>query len=212
MTAPSDCSPPQQQLPLPSLEDYRLLVESIVDYGVFLLDAAGHIASWNRGAERIKGYAAHEIVGKHFSTFYPAEDVEAGKPARELEVATAQGRLEDEGWRVRKDGSRFWANAVITALRDASGELRGFAKVTRDLSPRRAAEEELRRSEERFRQLVEGVGDYAIYMLDPAGRVTTWNSRAQQLKGPRTASRGIGKRHALRPRPRRRWIPRRSRG
>ena len=184
MTAPSDCSPPrQQQLPLPSLEDYRLLVESIVDDGVVLLDPAGHIASWNRGAERIKGYAAHEIVGKHFSTFYPAEDVEAGKPARELEVATAQGRLEDEGWRVRKDGSRFWANAVITALRDASGELRGFAKVTRDLSQRRAAEEELRRSEERFRQLVEGVGDYAIYMLDPAGRVTTWNSRAQQLKG-----------------------------
>ena len=141
MTAPSDRSPPQQQLlPLPSLEDYRLLVESIVDYGVFLLDPAGHIPSWNRGAERIKGYAAHEIVGEHFSTFYPAEDVEAGKPAWELEVATAQGRLEDEGWRVRKDGSRFWANAVITALRDASGELRGFAKVTRDLSQRRAAE------------------------------------------------------------------------
>jgi PAS domain S-box-containing protein len=182
--------PPEQQqqrqqgaLTLPSLEDYRLLVESIVDYGVFLLDPTGHIASWNRGAERIKGYAAHEIVGRHFSTFYPPEDVEAGKPEMELEVAKAEGRLEDEGWRIRKDGSRFWANVVITALRDASGELRGFAKVTRDLTQRRAAEEELRRSEERFRLLVEGVGDYAIYMLDPTGRVTTWNSGAQQLKG-----------------------------
>jgi PAS domain S-box-containing protein len=179
---------PQQQqqqgvLTPPSLEDYRLLVESIVDYGVFLLDPTGHVASWNRGAERIKGYAAHEIVGRHFSTFYPAEDVEAGKPAMELEVAKAEGRLEDEGWRIRKDGSRFWANVVITALRDASGELRGFAKVTRDLTQRRTAEEELRRSEERFRLLVEGVGDYAIYMLDPGGHVTTWNSGAQQLKG-----------------------------
>jgi PAS domain S-box-containing protein len=183
MTGDGPSKPHPEPLPLPSLEDYRLLVESIVDYGVFLLDPTGHIASWNRGAQRIKGYAAHEIVGKHFSTFYPVEDVEAGKPAWELEVATAQGRLEDEGWRVRKDGTRFWANVVITALRDASGDLRGFAKVTRDLSQRRVAEEELRRSEERFRLLVEGVGDYAIYMLDPGGHVTTWNSGAQQLKG-----------------------------
>ncbi len=166
-----------------SLEDYRLLVESIVDYGVFLLDPTGHIASWNRGAERIKGYAADEIIGKHFSTFYPEEDVARGKPAWELEVAVAQGRLEDEGWRVRKDGTLFWANVVITALFDASGKLRGFAKVTRDLTARRAAEEEVRRSEERFRLLVEGVTDYAIYMLDATGHVSTWNSGAERLKG-----------------------------
>lgn len=167
----------------PSSDDYRLLVESIVDYGVFLLDPTGHIASWNRGAERIKGYAAHEIVGQHFSKFYPRADVEAGKPSWELEVAAAEGRLEDEGWRVRKDGTLFWANVVITALRDAAGNLRGFAKVTRDLTQRRATEEHLRRSEERFRLLVEGVRDYAIFMLDPDGRVTTWNSGAEQLKG-----------------------------
>ena len=166
-----------------SSDDYRLLVESIVDYGVFLLSPTGHVASWNRGAERIKGYAGHEIIGAHFSKFYPPEDVAAGKPAKELEVAAALGRLEDEGWRVRKDGSLFWANVVITALRDPTGGLRGFAKITRDLTQRRAADEQLRRSEERFRLLVESVGDYAIYMLDPSGHVSTWNSGAEQLKG-----------------------------
>jgi PAS domain S-box-containing protein len=120
---------------------YRLLVQSVRDYAIFALDSEGRVASWNEGAQRIKGYSADEIVGRHFSTFYPAEDIAAGKPAWELEVAGREGRFEDEGWRLRKDGSLFWANVVITALRNDAGELVGFAKVTRDLTERRAAQE-----------------------------------------------------------------------
>jgi PAS domain S-box-containing protein len=120
---------------------YRLLVESVRDYAIFLLDPTGHVMTWNPGAQQFKGYAAHEIIGRHFSVFYPAEDVAADKPGWELEVAAREGRLEDEGWRLRKDGSRFWANVVITALRDSSGTLAGFAKVTRDLTERREAEQ-----------------------------------------------------------------------
>jgi PAS domain S-box-containing protein len=161
---------------------YQLLVESVRDYAIFALDPTGHVLSWNAGARRLKGYTRDEIVGRHFSTFYPPEDVAAGKPAWELETAAAEGRLEDEGWRVRKDGTRFWANVVITALRDASGAHVGFAKVTRDLTDRRAAEEALRVSEERFRQLVHSVKDYAIFMLDPAGYVSSWNLGAQRIK------------------------------
>jgi len=134
----------------PSSEDgtpdlYRLLVSSALDYAIFALDSTGHVLSWNLGAERIKGYAAHEIIGRHFSTFYPDEAVASGFPQYELEVAGREGRFEDEGWRVRKDGTQFWANVVITALRDAEGRLIGFAKVTRDLTTRRAAEEQARR-------------------------------------------------------------------
>ncbi|MFL5539231.1 MAG: PAS domain-containing sensor histidine kinase, partial [Longimicrobiaceae bacterium] len=124
-----------------SEERFRLLVQSVRDYGIFMLDPGGHIASWNEGAQHIKGYTESEIRGQHFSVFYPREDVEAGKPAWELEVAAREGRFEDEGWRIRKDGTRFWANVVITALRDETGELVGFAKVTRDLTERRKAEE-----------------------------------------------------------------------
>jgi PAS domain S-box-containing protein len=120
---------------------YRLLVHTVTDYGIFLLDPAGYVASWNDGAQRIKGYLAEEIIGRHFSTFYPQEDIASGKPAMELEVAGREGRFEDEGWRVRKDGSLFWANVVITALRNDARELVGFAKVTRDLTERRAAQE-----------------------------------------------------------------------
>jgi PAS domain S-box-containing protein len=127
-----------------SEERYRLLVEGVRDYAIFGLDRDGRVASWNAGAERIKGYAPEEILGRHFSTFYPPEDVAAGKPAWELEVAAADGRIEDEGWRVRKDGSRFWANVVITALRDPAGKLVGYSKVTRDVTERRRAEESLR--------------------------------------------------------------------
>ncbi|XXX80720.1 PAS domain S-box protein [Sorangium sp. So ce134] len=166
-----------------SEERFRLLVETIQDYAIFILDDRGHVATWNPGAERIKGYEAREIIGRHFSTFYPPEDVAAGKCERELEQATALGRVEDEGWRVRKDGTLFWASVVITALRDHDGTLIGFAKITRDLTERRQAEEALRRSEERFRLLVESVKDYAIFMLDPRGVVTTWNRGAQELKG-----------------------------
>ncbi|WP_143264076.1 PAS domain-containing protein, partial [Amycolatopsis kentuckyensis] len=108
---------------------FRLLVQGVLDYAIFMLDTGGRIESWNAGAERIKGYAAGEIIGRHFSVFYPAEDIAAGKPARELEVAVAEGRLEDEGWRLRKDGTRFWANVVITALYDEQGRLHGFGKV-----------------------------------------------------------------------------------
>jgi PAS domain S-box-containing protein len=175
---------PPPHVPQPSWsDDYRLLVDSVSDYAVFMLDPAGRVMTWNRGAERIKRYTPDEIIGEHFSRFYPREDIEGGKPDQELKTAVEMGRVEDEGWRLRKDGSRFWANVVITALRGPGGELRGFAKVTRDLTERKRAEEELRRSEERFRLLVEGVTDYAIYMLDPTGHVTTWNSGAERIKG-----------------------------
>jgi PAS domain S-box-containing protein len=161
---------------------YQLLVESVRDYAIFVLDPGGHVMSWNPGAERINGYTRDEIMGRHFSTFYPPADIAAGKPAWELEVAQRDGRLEDEGWRVRKDGTLLWANVVITALRDESGTLVGFAKVTRDLTQRRAAEESLRASEERFRLLVQGVKDYAIFALDPNGVVSSWNEGAQRIK------------------------------
>jgi PAS domain S-box-containing protein len=162
---------------------YRLLVGSVQDYAIFALDPTGHILSWNAGAERIKGYAPEEIVGRHFSIFYPPEKVAERFPQYELEVAAREGRFEDQGWRLRKDGTRFWANVVITALRDESGALVGFAKVTRDLTERREAEEALRESEERFRLLVTSVADYGIFMLDPAGRVASWNEGAQRIKG-----------------------------
>jgi PAS domain S-box-containing protein len=138
-----------------SEERFRLLVQSVQDYGIFMLDTGGHISSWNAGAQRIKGYAAEEIIGQHFSVFYPAEDVAAGKPARELELAVAEGRLEDEGWRVRKDGTRFWANVVITALYDNQGRLHGFGKVTRDMTERRNAEQALRERRRLVGHLVE---------------------------------------------------------
>ena len=171
---------------------FRLLVQSVKDYAIFLLDPEGRITSWNEGAERIKGYSADEIVGRHFSVFYPPEAVESGFPQRVLRVAARNGRFEDEGWRIREDGSRFWANVVITALRDESGRLVGFAKVTRDLTERREAENRLRESEERFRLLVQSVKDYAIFMLDPDGRVASWNEGAERIKGY-TADEILGK-------------------
>ena len=165
-------------------ELHRLLVDSIDDYAIFALDPAGYILSWNAGAHRLKGYVADEIIGQHFSVFYPPEQVKRGFPNFELREAARVGRFEDEGWRVRKDGTRFWANVVITALRDPSGGgLVGFGKVTRDLTERRRTEETLRLSEERFRLLVQGVKDYAIFMLDPAGYITTWNAGAERIKG-----------------------------
>jgi PAS domain S-box-containing protein len=164
---------------------HRLLVESVRDYAIFALDPAGYILSWNLGAERLKGYTVDEILGKHFSIFYPPEDIARGKPPWELEVAAREGRLEDEGWRLRKDGTRFWANVIITALRGEDGELVGFAKVTRDLTERRAAEEAIRQSEARFRQILGSVRDYAIFMLDTEGRVVSWNEGAEQINGYR---------------------------
>ncbi len=169
---------------LQSEERLRLLIESVKDYAIFTLDTGGCIMSWNEGARRIKGYEAEEIIGSPLSRLYPPEDVAARKPQRQLERAVTDERVEDEGWRIRKDGSRFWANVVITALVDpGTGKLRGFGKVTRDLTERKHAEERLRQSEEQFRLLVEQVEEYAIFMLDATGHVATWNSGAQKAKG-----------------------------
>jgi len=162
---------------------YQLLVEQVKDYALFVLDPAGRIVSWNAGAQRIKGYAPEEILGRHFSVFYPPEAVRRGWPEEELRLATREGRFEDEGWRVRKDGTQFWASVVITALREEDGKLLGFAKITRDLTERKLHEEALRQAEERFRLLVEGVVDYAIYMLDPDGIITSWNAGAERITG-----------------------------
>lgn len=148
-----------------------------------MLDCDGIVRSWNPGAERLKGYKAEEIIGRHFSTFYTEEDRTQDFPGRALRTAREDGQFEAEGWRVRKDGSRFWANAVIEPILDEDGRHIGFAKSTRDLSERRAAELALRESEERFRLLVQGVTDYAIYMLDPDGRVSSWNAGAERFKG-----------------------------
>jgi PAS domain S-box-containing protein len=164
---------------------FRLLVESVRDYAIFALDPSGHILTWNPGARRFKGYEAHEIIGKHFSVFYTQPDRDRQWPQQELEIARREGRFEDEGWRVRKDGSRFWANVVITALRNKQGELVGFAKVTRDLTERRLAEEQLRASEQQFRLLVENVRDYGLFNLDLDGTITTWNEGAERITGYR---------------------------
>jgi PAS domain S-box-containing protein len=162
---------------------FQLMVEQVKDYALFMIGPDGRILTWNLGAQTIKGYAPEEIIGRHFSVFYTREAVDSRWPEHELKVATAEGRFEDEGWRVRKDGSRFWANVVITALRDENGKLLGFSKITRDLTDRRMHEQALRQSEERFRLLVEGVVDYAIYMIDPQGIITSWNAGAQRIKG-----------------------------
>jgi PAS domain S-box-containing protein len=163
--------------------DYRLMVEAVIDYAIFFMDPSGLVLSWNAGAKKIKGYEADEVIGRHFSMFYPPELLQRGWPEHELKTARLTGRFEDEDWRLRKDGTRFWANIIITRLDGPSGEFRGFSKITRDLSERRRQEESLRLSEERFRLLVEGVKDYAIFMLDVSGHVISWNAGAQQTKG-----------------------------
>ena len=161
----------------------RLLVESVRDYAIFALDTEGRVMSWNVGAERNKGYTAEEIIGHSHAEFYLPEDRAAGRPRKLLDAALRDGLVEDEGWRVRKDGSRFWADVIITALFDEDGRHVGFAKVTRDLTERRAAEEALRISEERFRLLVQNVRDYGIFMLDPTGHIVSWNEGAERIKG-----------------------------
>ena len=170
---------------LQNLDQFRLMVESIQDYAIFMLDPEGNVATWNAGAQRIKGYRTDEIVGQHFSKFYSIEDRAAGKPERVLETARRTGKFEEENWRIRKDGSRFWAHVLVTELRSQEGQRLGFVKVTRDLTERKIAEEKLHLSEERFRLLVEGVQDYAILMLDPQGHVASWNAGAERINGYR---------------------------
>lgn len=162
---------------------FELLVQSVNDHAIYMLDPNGVVMSWNTGARRFKGYDATEIVGQHFSRFYTPEDQATGLPAFALRSAEDEGRFEAEGWRVRKDGSRFWASVVIEPIRDPDGALLGFAKVTRDLTERRLAQQALEASERRFRMLVQSVTDYAIYMLDPVGTVTSWNLGAERFKG-----------------------------
>ena len=180
MSAIRESLPPVQPV---TDADFRRMVDAVGDYAIFMLDRDGRVASWNRGACLAKGYVADEIIGRHFSVFYPQDRIDEGWPEQELALAREHGRIEDEGWRIRKDGSRFWASVVITALFGEDGGLRGYAKVTRDLTERRQHEELLRQSDERFRLMVESVRDYAIFMLDPTGHVTTWNLGAQVNKG-----------------------------
>jgi PAS domain S-box-containing protein len=181
---------------LDELSDDRqlaLLVGQATDYAIFVMDPNGVVQTWNPGAERMKGYRPEEIIGRNFSTFYTEEDKARDHPANELRIAAANGRYEEEGWRVRKDGSRFWANIIITALHDDDGELIGFGKVSRDLTVRRLAEEQTRakaleleqanKQLAEYRRLVTSVRDYAIFMLDPAGHILSWNAGAQHLKG-----------------------------
>lgn len=163
---------------------YRLLIDAVTDYAIYMLDPTGLVSSWNPGARRFKGYQDHEIIGHHFSRFYTPEDQASGLPARALEIAQKEGRFEHEGWRVRKDGTRFWAHVVIDPItHPVSGRALGFAKITRDLTERKKRDEALRRSEQSFRLLVQGVTDYAIYMLDEKGIVTNWNAGAERIKG-----------------------------
>jgi PAS domain S-box-containing protein len=166
-----------------SEESFRLMVENVRDYAIFMLDETGHIMTWNEGAKRINGYSSTEIIGKHFSIFYTAEDLESKKPERELKIAVQTGKYEEEGWRVRKDGSVFWSSVVITALFNDQNKHIGFSKVTRDLTDRKKNEESLRQSEERYRALVEQVTDYEICMLDERGRIVSWNEGARKIKG-----------------------------
>jgi len=158
---------------------FHMLVDSVKDYALFMLDPDGNISSWNSGAERILGYKAKEVLGKYFSIFYTPEGRDQGHPERELEIARTQGRYEEEGWRIRKDGMRFLANVVLTPMIGSDGSLQGFAKVVRDITQG----QELIETEERFRLLVSAVKDYAIFMLDPSGNISSWNAGAQRIIG-----------------------------
>jgi PAS domain S-box-containing protein len=164
-------------------ENFRLLVASVTDYALYMLSPAGFVVSWNAGAQRFKGYTADEVIGQHFSRFYTEEDRTAKLPSRALQTAISEGRFEDEGWRLRKDGRRFWASVVIDPIWDNEGTLIGFAKITRDITERKKAAEALHASEQQFRLLVQGVTDYAIYMLSTDGIISSWNAGAVRIKG-----------------------------
>ncbi|WP_017733913.1 sensor histidine kinase [Nafulsella turpanensis] len=169
---------------------FQLLLNSVKDYAIFMLDPQGYITTWNTGAERIKGYSREEILHQHFSIFYPQEALERNHPSYELEVAASEGSFEEEGWRLKKDGTMFWASVVISAVYNNRNELVGFSKVTRDLTERRnlelnllKANEELQQSEERSRLVIDGVKDYAIFLLSPQGTISSWNEGAKRIKG-----------------------------
>ena len=166
--------------------DMNLLVASIRDYAIYMLDEEGNVVSWNTGAQRFMGYTAEETMGHHFSRFYTAEDQAAGLPERTLRTARVEGKFECEGWRVRKDGTRFWSSVVIDPIVGPDGIFRGYAKITRDITDRKDAGDALFASEQQFRMLVQGVVDYAIYMISPQGIVTNWNSGARRIKGYET--------------------------
>lgn len=171
------------EIPFAPESRVQRLLGSIRDFALFALGPDGRIETWNPGAERLNGYTAQEAIGRHFSLFYPPEDRAAGKCEALLALAAREGHVDDEGWRMRKDGTQFWASVSISAIRDDGGRLLGYSKVTRDLTELRRGQEALRQSEERFRLLLESVQDYAIYMLDPQGRVVTWNAGAERVKG-----------------------------
>lgn len=173
------------ELPATGSDRFQLLVNAVTDYAIYMLDREGRIATWNPGAHRFKGYEADEVIGEHFSRFFTPEDRAARLPWKALETAAREGRWESEGWRVRKDGRRFWAHVVLDPVLTNDGELIGFAKITRDITKKKAAERALYESEQRFRMLVQGVRDYAIYMLDTNGIVTNWNAGAEAIKGYR---------------------------
>jgi PAS domain S-box-containing protein len=178
----SSTQPPSKFTPAEA-ERFHMFVTGVTDYAIYMLTPEGIVSSWNAGAERFKGYKADEIIGQHFSRFYTEEDRASGLPERALRTALEEGKYEAEGWRLRKDGTRFWTSVVIDPIRDHNGTLVGYAKITRDITDRKRAEEALHASEERFRLLVQGVTDYAIYMLSPEGVITNWNSGAQRIKG-----------------------------
>jgi PAS domain S-box-containing protein len=180
---PEDREKDEGPAPLKDADRYRLLIDSFTDYAIYMLDANGYVTSWNPGARRFKGYESSEIIGQHFSRFYTDEDQRRGLPEFALKMAREQGRFEGEGWRIRKDGARFWVNVVVDPITDSSGDLVGFAKVTRDLTERKSAADALRKSEEQFRLLIQSVTDYAIYMLSPGGIITNWNAGAERIKG-----------------------------
>lgn len=170
---------PRKQPP----EIFQILVEAVIDYALYMLDREGRIVTWNIGAERFKGYSSGEIIGEHFSRFFVEEDREAGLPARALETAAREGRFESEGWRLRKDGTRFWAHAILDAIRGEDGAVVGFAKITRDITEKRRLEQARYESALQLRMLVKGVRDYAIFMLNTNGKITSWNAGAQAIKG-----------------------------
>ena len=162
---------------------FRLLASSITDYAIYMLDANGIVTSWNRGAQRIKGYTAEEVIGQHFSRFYTEEDRQSAKPFEALKRAAETGRYEEEGWRVRKDGTKFAAHVIIDAIHDENGKLTGYAQITRDVTEREVTARALRESEYRQRLLIESLTDYAIYTLDPTGVVISWNLAAERITG-----------------------------